>query len=155
MMLPPKSGRKAVRLRNASTLSGLSYLYSHLTSLWLSAADGPLQAGDRWPAELRGKFIALAEQIQDLRLRTAMSKWEGSVRGAWAAEEYNRLLEVESDMLSSLVLVRAEVFGFECGVYADGLWRLDGWCSGELGPVPPEVDNALHSRPEPSLRMSP
>ncbi|KAH9849321.1 hypothetical protein C2E23DRAFT_870653 [Lenzites betulinus] len=105
MMLPPKSGRKAVRLRNASTLSGLSYLYSHLTSLWLSAADGPLQAGDRWPAELRAKFIALAEQMQDLRLRTAMSKWEGSVRGAWAAEEYNRLLEVESDMLSSLVLM--------------------------------------------------
>ncbi|KAI0826576.1 hypothetical protein BC628DRAFT_1419081 [Trametes gibbosa] len=106
MMFPPKSGRKAVRLRNASTLSGLSYLYSHLTSLWLSAADGPLaQAGDRWPEELRVKFIALAEQIQDLRLRTAMSKWEGNIRGVWAADEYNRLLEVEGDMLSSLALV--------------------------------------------------
>ncbi|KAI0646345.1 hypothetical protein C8Q79DRAFT_909612 [Trametes meyenii] len=115
MMLPPKSGRKAVRLRNASVISGLSYLYSHLTSLWLSA-DGPFdstvdvktagaQARPRWPAELRGKFIALAEQIQDLRIRTAMSKWEGSIRGSWASEDYGRLLDLESDMLASLVLL--------------------------------------------------
>ncbi|KAI8970891.1 hypothetical protein BD414DRAFT_501521 [Trametes punicea] len=116
MMFPPKSGRKAVRLRNASVISGISYLYSHLTSLWLSA-DGPFDhppeakggsstyARQKWPAELRAKFIAIAEQIQDLRVRTAMSKWEGSIRGAWASENYNRLLELESDMLSSLILL--------------------------------------------------
>ncbi|KAI0635211.1 hypothetical protein C8Q77DRAFT_1106698 [Trametes polyzona] len=105
MMLPPKSGRKAVRLRNASVLSGLSYLYSHLTSLWLNPETEAFGHGTKWPAELREKIIALAEQIQDLRVRTAMSKWEGSVRGAWASEEYNRLLEVESDMLASLILL--------------------------------------------------
>ena len=115
MMLPPKSGRKAVRLRNASVLSGISYLYSHLTSLWLSA-DGPFDRaadgkdGDvphKWPANLRAKFLALANQLQDLRMRTVMSKWEGSIRGAWPVEDYNKLLEAESDMLSSLVLVRS------------------------------------------------
>ncbi|KAH9896908.1 hypothetical protein C8Q73DRAFT_642067 [Cubamyces lactineus] len=113
MMLPPKSGRKAVRLRNASVLSGISYLYSHLTSLWLSA-DGPFDRaadgkdGDvphKWPADLRAKFLTLANQLQDLRMRTAMSKWEGSIRGAWPVEDYNKLLEAESDMLSSLVLL--------------------------------------------------
>ncbi|KAI0371992.1 hypothetical protein BV20DRAFT_940807 [Pilatotrama ljubarskyi] len=116
MMLPPKSGRKAVRLRNASVMSNLSYLYSHLTSLWLSAEE-PFRrvkgekdghAPDRrftWPAELRAKFVTIVEQIQDLRVRTAMSKWEGSIRGAWASEDYNKLLEAESDMLSGLILL--------------------------------------------------
>ncbi|KAL7284167.1 hypothetical protein ACG7TL_001449 [Trametes sanguinea] len=116
MMLPPKSGRKAVRLRNAAVISGLSYLYSHLTSLWLSAGgpfdrmpeakDGvPSHEGRKWPTELRAKFIALAEQLQDLRMRTAMSKWEGNIRGAWATEDYNKLLDVETDLLSSLILL--------------------------------------------------
>ncbi|CDO75856.1 hypothetical protein BN946_scf184833.g7 [Trametes cinnabarina] len=116
MMLPPKSGRKAVRLRNAAAISGLSYLYSHLTSLWLSAG-GPFDRmpeakdgissheGRKWPAELRAKFIALAEQLQDLRVRTMMSKWEGNIRGAWATEDYNKLLDVETDMLANLILL--------------------------------------------------
>ena len=111
MMLPPKSGRKAVRLRNASILSGLSYLYSHLTSLWLSAGE-PFDAAHEkggvarvWPQELRDKLVYIAEQLQDLRMRTAMSKWEGNVRGAWPFEDYNRMVDVQSDMLNSLILV--------------------------------------------------
>ena len=112
MMLPPKSGRKAVRLRNASILSGISYLYSHLTSLWLSAGE-PFDAAHEkggvaraWPQELRDKLVYIAEQLQDLRMRTAMSKWEGNVRGAWPFEDYNRMVDVQSDMLNSLILVR-------------------------------------------------
>ena len=118
MMLPPKSGRKAVRLRNASTIAGISYLYSHLTTLWLSAADSfehirqhkGQEIQRTWPRELRDKIIALAEQLQDLRMRTAMSKWEGNIRGAWAFEDYNRLTELQSDMLASLILVRVLLF---------------------------------------------
>lgn len=113
MMLPPKSGRKAVRLRNASILSGISYLYSHLTSIWLSAGDPFDVASEKgagairlWPPSLRAKFIYIAEQIQDLRVRTVMSKWEGNVRGVWPFEDYNRMAEAQSDMLSSLALVR-------------------------------------------------
>ena len=52
------------------------------------------------------KIVALAEQIQDLRGRTAMSKWEGNIRGAWAFEDYTRLIELQNEMLGSLVLVR-------------------------------------------------
>lgn len=40
MMLPPSSGRKAVRHRNASVITGLGNLYSFLMSTWLS--DAPL-----------------------------------------------------------------------------------------------------------------
>lgn len=114
MMLPPKSGRKAVRLRNAAVISGISYLYSHITSLWLSAGE-PFQTARQqkgsdaprrhWTPQLREKIITLAEQLQDLRVRTAMSKWEGSIRGAWAFEDYNQLVELEQDMLGSLILV--------------------------------------------------
>ncbi|KAI0764943.1 hypothetical protein C8Q74DRAFT_1430417 [Fomes fomentarius] len=113
MMLPPKSGRKAVRLSNASTIAGLSYLFSHLTTIWMRSAESfePVrqEKGDdirrMWPPELREKVVALAEQIQDLRVRTVMSKWEGSVRGAWAFEEYNRLVELQDDMLANLILM--------------------------------------------------
>ena len=120
MMLPPKSGRKAVRLRNASVLSGLSYLYSHLTSLWLSAGEpfdmsrekGTLEERE-WPQDLREKFIYIAEQLQDLRMRTVMSKWEGNIRGAWPFEDYMKMVEVQNDMLSSLVLV-SWTAGMEC-----------------------------------------
>ncbi|TBU59289.1 hypothetical protein BD310DRAFT_976680 [Dichomitus squalens] len=116
MMVPPKSGRKAVRLRNATTISGLSYLYSHLTSLWLAAGE-PFEASHHlhtekgvtaqrhWPAELREMMIAIAQQLQDLRVRTVMSKWEGNIRGRWAVEDYNRLLDIQTDILSSLVLM--------------------------------------------------
>ncbi len=114
MMFPPKSGRKAVRLRNAAVISGISYLYSHITSLWLSAGE-PFEAARQqkgasanrvWSPQLREKVISIAEQLQDLRVRTVMSKWEGSIRGAWAFEDYNQLVELENDMLGSLILVR-------------------------------------------------
>lgn len=113
MMIPPKSGRKAVRLRNASVISGLSYLYSHLTSLWLAAGE-PFdslhtleEAQRRWPSELREMVVTFSQQIQDLRVLTVMSKWEGNIRGHWPFEEYNQILDLQVDILSSLVLVRS------------------------------------------------
>ncbi|KAM5537128.1 hypothetical protein V8D89_009274 [Ganoderma adspersum] len=111
MMIPPKSGRKAVRLRNASVISGLSYLYSHLTSLWLAAGE-PFdslhtleETPRRWPSELREMVVTFSQQIQDLRMRTVMSKWEGNIRGHWPFEEYNQILDLQVDILSSLVLM--------------------------------------------------
>ncbi|KAJ3778200.1 hypothetical protein FB446DRAFT_714691 [Lentinula raphanica] len=41
MMLPPTSGRKAVRYRNALVITGLGSLYSFLISTWMS--DAPLK----------------------------------------------------------------------------------------------------------------
>ena len=38
-MLPPTSARKAVRLRNASTILGLCSVYGYLTSVWVGFED--------------------------------------------------------------------------------------------------------------------
>lgn len=35
MFVPPKSARKAVRVRNATAISGLSNVYLSLTSTWI------------------------------------------------------------------------------------------------------------------------
>ncbi|KAI1798167.1 hypothetical protein LXA43DRAFT_979068 [Ganoderma leucocontextum] len=122
MMIPPKSGRKAVRLRNASIISGLSYLYSHLTSLWLAAGE-PFdsvhkveEAQRRWPSELREMVITFSQQLQDLRVRTVMSKWEGNIRGHWPFEEYNQLLDIQIDILSSLVLMASGLTNMDPGM---------------------------------------
>ena len=133
MMIPPKSGRKAVRLRNASIISGLSYLYSHLTSLWLSSGE-PFDslhkledAQRRWPSELRQMVVTFSQQLQSLRVQTVMSKWEGNIRGHWPFEEYNRLLDLQVDILSSLVLVCASCYQ-KCDDEANTRYRWRAAC---------------------------
>lgn len=115
MMLPPQSGRRAVRRRNAAVISNISYIYSHLMSTWISDSDieatemQPLteRAGDKalWKLQLRQKILGVSEQIQALRTQTAFAKWEGNIRGAWPFEEYNRLIVVEGEMVAALAQV--------------------------------------------------
>ncbi|KAI0946571.1 hypothetical protein AcW1_010001 [Taiwanofungus camphoratus] len=113
MIFPPTSGRKAVRLRNASTVAELSYIYSHLMSAWINdeePADDQKEKGDsltsaEWIPEFRHKLIAVAQQLQALRTQTAVAKWEGSIRGAWPFEEYLNLLNIQSDMVGNLALL--------------------------------------------------
>lgn len=109
MMLPPKSGRKAVRLRNASTMSQLSFLYSDIMAAWISSNDNVKHAHGSLTELLpnaRKKFLALAAQLQAVKTQTAIAKWEGSIRGAWPGDEYMKLANVQTDMTSSLALVR-------------------------------------------------
>lgn len=113
MIFPPTSGRKAVRMRNASTVAELSYIYSHLMSAWINdeePADDQKEKGDsltsaEWIPEFRHKLIAVAQQLQALRTQTTVAKWEGSIRGAWPFEEYLNLLNIQSDMVGNLALV--------------------------------------------------
>lgn len=125
MMFPPQSGRKAVRLRNAATIAGLSHVYIFLMSAWIAGADGtgeegtqsqgsgeklPLGKGQAggpasgapWVQEFRRKLVGVVQQIQTLQQMTALARWEGNVRGAWPYKEYNRLAEVQMDMVASL-----------------------------------------------------
>lgn len=109
MMFPPKSGRKAVRLRNASVLVSLASLYSDITSFWISAEgttniERPKSHAD-WVAGVREKIIALAAQLQAMKQQTALAKWEGSIRGAWPIEEYMKLNEEETKIMANLSLV--------------------------------------------------
>lgn len=125
MMIPPKSGRKSVRFRNAALITEMSLLYSDLMSVWISeveaaeggAVDGQSVDGKQsglvtneaqpaWAMKIRSKVLALAEQTQGVRAQTATARFEGNIRGAWPAEDYNQLLLATTDMLASFFQVR-------------------------------------------------
>lgn len=112
MMLPPRSGRTALRMRDAAIIAELSDIYAHLMSAWVSEEVKPETNGEQgtfgspeWIPEFRRRVIAVAQQIQQARVQTAMAIWEGSVRGRWPREEYNKLCSSTSDMVASLAQV--------------------------------------------------
>ncbi|KAJ7463697.1 hypothetical protein FB451DRAFT_1352935 [Mycena latifolia] len=106
MMFPPKSGRKAVRQRNAASIASLASAYGVLVAAWIARADADadekLTPTRAWTAAFRGRLMALAEEMHAIRELTGLAKWEGSVRGRWPAKEYERLVDVQVDMVSSL-----------------------------------------------------
>ncbi|KAH8103409.1 hypothetical protein BXZ70DRAFT_728472 [Cristinia sonorae] len=113
MMLPPKSGRKAVRLRNANTITTLSHVYQEITSAWIN--DGrmfPQTPGghpsptfaDQIP-QFRDRVLGVAAQIQALRIQTMIAKFEGNFRGKWPMDEYVGLVDTQTEMLISLTLL--------------------------------------------------
>ncbi|KAI0070747.1 hypothetical protein K474DRAFT_1631398 [Panus rudis PR-1116 ss-1] len=117
MMFPPKSGRKAVRLRNASNITSLSFLYSTLISAWISDKERPrTKDTNEWIPGFRDRLIDVATQIQALRVQTTVAKWEGSIRGAWPYEDYMRLLNIEMEMLSGLALIGSSLAHLESSI---------------------------------------
>ena len=134
IIIPPTSGRKAVRLRNAAIINDLSSLYSVLMTAWISkegedqeqiaekniapesvTEDNEKKASitdkiprreRKWVQSFREKILPLAQQMQGLKRQTLTAKWEGNLRGAWPIEEYITLVEKEFDMLAALTQVR-------------------------------------------------
>jgi hypothetical protein len=107
-MFPPTSSRKAIRLRNAASVVGLSDLYAFLISIWIRSAPQQThspQVPASWVQDFRKRLLAQAEDINSMRQPTQMAKWEGNIRGAWPADEYVRLVDVQSDMVASLAQV--------------------------------------------------
>ncbi|KAJ6506182.1 hypothetical protein C8R47DRAFT_1037328 [Mycena vitilis] len=109
MMFPPKSGRKAVRTRNAGSIASLSNAYGFLISAWIAAQrEGPtplsstLTQPGGWAATFRAQLLALGEELQTIRALTGLAKWEGSIRGRWPAEVYMRFVDVQSEMVAIL-----------------------------------------------------
>ena len=72
MVLPPKSGRKAVRLRNASTLSSLMFIYSDIMAAWIRS-DSHGDSSELYPG-MRKKFLSLAAQLQAVKTQTEIAK---------------------------------------------------------------------------------
>lgn len=109
MMLPPTSSRKAVRLQNASSIRGMSEIYGFLISTWIGTQarhkKGKEAPEITWIKDFRVKLISVADQILATKQMTAMAKWEGSVRGKWPVEEYEKLTEVQGEMISGLAQV--------------------------------------------------
>jgi hypothetical protein len=113
MMLPPTSGRKAVRLRNASSITAISNAYGFLVSAWIAAKPPSSQEvpDTKWATDFRGRLLALGQEIGTIRGQTSMARWEGSIRGAWPFDEYMALVDVQSDMIAGLAQVRSTPIG--------------------------------------------
>ncbi|KAJ7257147.1 hypothetical protein C8J57DRAFT_1136056 [Mycena rebaudengoi] len=103
MMFPPKSSRKAVRQRNASSIASLGSAYGSLISTWIANRDDEKDAAlpAAWSTDF-GALMALAEEMHTIRELTELAKWEGSFRGQWPAEEYTKLIDVQVEMIASL-----------------------------------------------------
>lgn len=105
MMFPPQSGRAAVRRRNASNITAISYFYSSLMSAWISDKEQPGSKSPEWINGFRDRMINVATQLQAVKAQTEIARWEGGIRGAWPYEEYVKMEEIESQMIAGLALV--------------------------------------------------
>ncbi|KAF8921505.1 hypothetical protein CPB85DRAFT_1210427 [Mucidula mucida] len=117
MFFPPTSGRKAVRLRNASSIASLSKLYGYLMSTWISDNKDP-KAKDAWMDAFRKKVMAASMEMRTIRDLTDLAKWEGSIRGKWASHEYIHLVEVQIEMIASMVQLGGAL------THLDDEWRV-------------------------------
>lgn len=131
MLVPPTSGRKAVRLQHSSVITELSSLYSTLMSVWITEVHANKDQGGAinekedvsddkearrlsiaptvqapWADPFRKRVISLLEQLQSMQIATSMAKFEGSIRGAWPSELYTQLLTHERDMAAAFGQVR-------------------------------------------------
>ncbi len=112
MMLPPKSGRKAVRLRAAKSISALGHVYTSLMSAWITERDAGKDVSftdNDWVVAFRGRLIAVTLQIFAGKQQLMFASWEGNIRGRWPQDEYAKLTEIQEDMIGVL----AQVCGFE------------------------------------------
>ena len=109
MMLPPKSGRKAVRLRAATSIDELGHAYTMLMSAWIaeddSSKDVPFTS-TTWVKPFRQRLVAVTTQIQAGKQQMMLATWEGSIRGRWPKDEYFKLTQVQEEMIAVLAQVR-------------------------------------------------
>jgi len=116
MMLPPKSGRKAVRLRTANSIGALGNVYTSLMSAWITEGDAGKDVSftaTNWVKSFRSQLIAVTLQVLTGKQEMMTAAWEGNIRGRWPHAEYVRLAEIEEDMVGVL----AQLGG--------ALWKLD------------------------------
>lgn len=104
-MLPPKSGRKAVRLRAAASIDALGHAYTTLMSAWIMESETGKDASfttSNWVQPFRRRLIAVTTQIQAGKQHMMLAAWEGNIRGRWPKDEYAKLTEVQEEMIAVL-----------------------------------------------------
>jgi len=106
MMLPAKSSRKAVRLGCSKSLTSLSHIYTSLMSAWItntpSAKELRRTGPPGWANSFRENLFEVVIQLRDLKEMAGWARWEGNVRGHWPYEEYNRLTDIQEEMIAVL-----------------------------------------------------
>jgi hypothetical protein len=109
MMFPPKSGRKAVRLRAAASIDELGHVYTMLMSAWITEDDSRKDVPysfTKWVKPFRGRLVAVTAQIHANKQQMMLASWEGNIRGRWPKDEYSKLTEVQEEMIAVLAQVR-------------------------------------------------
>jgi Aromatic acid exporter family member 2 len=107
MMAPPKSGRKAVRLRAAASIDELGHVYTMLMSAWIIEEDSGKEVPfTSWIKPFRRRLVAVTAQLHAGKQHMMLATWEGNVRGRWPKEEYFKLTEVQEEMIAVLAQVR-------------------------------------------------
>ena len=108
-MFPPKSGRKAVRLRAAASIDELGHVYTMLMSAWIveddSRKDVPYSSTS-WIKPFRQRLVTVTAQIHAGKQQMMLATWEGNIRGRWPKDEYVKLTEVQEEMIAVLSQVR-------------------------------------------------
>jgi hypothetical protein len=103
MLFPAKSARKAVRLGCAKTLTSLSHIYASLMSAWIM--DTPLSKESKSglspkATSFRSELSVVTLQLRSLKETASYARWEGNLRGHWPYEEYNKLIDIQQEMVS-------------------------------------------------------
>ncbi len=92
-------------------------------STWISDNKDP-KAKDAWMDAFRKKVMAASMEMRTIRDLTDLAKWEGSIRGKWASHEYIHLVEVQIEMIASMVQVRGVTGSMTCSsIYPYTAWR--------------------------------
>ena len=103
-LFPPKSGRKAVRLRTADSIDALGHIYTTLMSAWITESEAengaPSTSASNWIKAFRRRLIAATAQLQSNKQQMMLASWEGSIRGRWPQEEYVKLTEVQEEIIA-------------------------------------------------------
>ena len=127
MYLPPQSLRRDIRRFNAANIKEISRLYSTLLSTWLmdigedetvspasSGAEAVIDGVDfkptgasyaGWAPTFRARLTKMVEFLPTLRAQTNAARREGSLRGRWPSENYDKLVEIQFTMLTNLTQV--------------------------------------------------
>src|SRR5258708_36692954 len=101
MLLPPKSGRKAVRLRASASIDELGHAYTMLMSAWIVEDDSRKDVSftsTGWVKPFRRRLIAVTAQIQAGKKKMMLASLEGRIRGRWRRGGYFKLPEVPDVM---------------------------------------------------------
>jgi hypothetical protein len=104
-MLPPKSGRKAVRLRAASSIDALGHVYTSLMSAWITETDTGKDVSytsSHWVRGFRVRLIAVSSRVLAGKEQMMLASWEGGIRGHWPKDEYLKLTEIQEEMIAVL-----------------------------------------------------
>lgn len=68
--------------------------------------------------DFRKKAMSASMEMTTIDELTDLAKWEGRVRGRWARHDYLRLIELQVDMISSLVQLGGAL------LHLDDEWRV-------------------------------